>query len=69
MVGVPHELHGEAVKAFIVPMPGQDILAEELASFCRGKLADFKIPTAWEFTEKLPRNPSGKLQKYMLREL
>jgi len=69
VVGVPHELHGEAVKAFIVLMPGKDVLVEELASFCRGKLADFKIPTVWEFTDKLPRNPSGKLQKYMLREL
>jgi feruloyl-CoA synthase len=69
VVGVPHELRGEAVKAFIVPMPGKQPDRQELEDFCRGKLGDFKIPSIWEFVETLPRNPSGKLQKYMLRDM
>jgi acyl-CoA synthetase (AMP-forming)/AMP-acid ligase II len=68
VVGLPHEIYGETVKAFIVPMAGAELTGEEMREFCQGKLGDFKIPRIWEFVETLPRNPSGKIQKYMLRE-
>ena len=68
VVGQPDEIYGETVKAFVVPMPGAGPHDEGMLEFCRGRLGDFKIPTAWEFVDILPRNPSGKIQKYMLRE-
>jgi acyl-CoA synthetase (AMP-forming)/AMP-acid ligase II len=68
VVGVPHEIYGETVKAFVVPAEGEEVAPEELREFCVGKLGDFKIPRLWEFIDALPRNPSGKVMKYVLRE-
>lgn len=68
MVGVPHEIYGETVKAFVVLKPDIEATLEELREFCVGKLGDFKIPRLWEFVESLPRNPSGKVMKYLLRQ-
>jgi acyl-CoA synthetase (AMP-forming)/AMP-acid ligase II len=69
VVGQPDEIYGETIKAFVVPLPDAALTDEGMLDFCRGKLGDFKIPTAWEFVDVLPRNPSGKLQKYMLRDM
>jgi len=45
-------------------------LLEELENFCKNnsKLADFKRPKSYKFVEVLPRNASGKIQKFLLRE-
>ena len=67
VVGVPHEIYGETVKAFVVLKPETEATPEELREFCVGKLGDFKIPRLWEFVDALPRNPSGKVMKYVLR--
>ncbi len=68
VIGVPHDIYGETVMAIIVPAPDQRPEAEELREFCRGQLADFKIPRKWEFVDMLPRNPMGKVLKTSLRE-
>jgi acyl-CoA synthetase (AMP-forming)/AMP-acid ligase II len=68
VVGIPHQIFGETVKAFIVPAAGEEVTGDELREYCAGKLGDFKIPRIWEFADALPRNPSGKVMKYMLRE-
>jgi feruloyl-CoA synthase len=68
VIGVPHEVWGEMVAAVIVPKPGEVIDREELQSFCRKSLAGYKIPRAIFFVDQLPRNASGKVLKYQLRE-
>jgi fatty-acyl-CoA synthase len=68
VVGVPDERWGEVVQAFVVPMAGQQLKARELMLFLRGKIADYKIPTKYEFLESLPRNPTGKVLRRVLKE-
>jgi acyl-CoA synthetase (AMP-forming)/AMP-acid ligase II len=67
VIGLPHEVWGEMVTAVIVPKPGQTIDPEELQAFCRKYLAGYKIPRAVHFVEQLPRNASGKVLKYQMR--
>jgi long-chain acyl-CoA synthetase len=69
--GVPNQDLGEEVKAVVQPMPGirpGPDLAEELIAFCRGHLAHLKCPRSVDFDEQLPRLPTGKLYKRLLRE-
>ncbi len=68
VIGVPHETFGETVKAYVVLNTGKEATGEELREYCKGKLGDFKIPRLWEFVDELPRSPSGKILKYMLKE-
>ncbi|MGV2621063.1 UNVERIFIED_CONTAM: fatty acid--CoA ligase [Halobacillus marinus] len=69
VVGEPDEMWGERVVAFIV-RKGDPVSSEELDAFCTsgGRLARFKRPRRYVFMEELPRNASGKLQKFKLRE-
>jgi long-chain acyl-CoA synthetase len=69
--GVPNEDFGEEVKAVIQAMPGQvegDELANELMAFCREHLAAMKCPRTIDFIDELPRLPTGKLYKRLLRD-
>src|SRR5262249_35248226 len=67
----PNEDLGEEVKAVVEVMPGirpGADLAEELIQFCRAHLAHLKCPRSVDFEEKLPRLPTGKLYKRLLRD-
>ena len=69
--GVPNEDLGEEVKAVVQPMPGvqaDEAFAQALIAFCREHLAHIKCPRSIDFTEALPRLPTGKLYKKPLRE-
>jgi fatty-acyl-CoA synthase len=68
VVGYPDARWGEVPMAFVVLRPGARAAAEELVEFCRARLARFKVPRAVRFIEALPRNPSGKVLKRVLRE-
>ena len=71
VIGVPDEEFGEAVKAIVQPMPGiapSDDLAEELLEFCRGELSRIKCPKSVDFDLELPRHPTGKLYKRLIRD-
>jgi len=68
VIGVPHEVWGEAVAAVIVPKEGKKIDVEEFRQFCRQKLAGYKVPRMVFEVDHLPRNASGKVLKYQLRE-
>ena len=69
--GVPNEDLGEEVKAVVQPMPGVEPgpeLERELIAFCREHLAHFKCPRTIDFVDELPRLPTGKLYKRLLRD-
>jgi acyl-CoA synthetase (AMP-forming)/AMP-acid ligase II len=68
VVGRPDPRWGEVPVAFVVLRDGARGTAEELQEFCRARLARFKVPRAVEFIDALPRNPSGKVLKRVLRE-
>lgn len=69
VVGVPDEVMGEEVMAFIILKPGQKSTVDEMKEFARSKLADFKVPRYIEFVDDMPRNPVGKVLKRELREV
>jgi acyl-CoA synthetase (AMP-forming)/AMP-acid ligase II len=50
------------------PAPGETVTQEELAAYCRTHLAAHKTPRHWVFTDAFPLTPSGKVQKFVLRE-
>jgi acyl-CoA synthetase (AMP-forming)/AMP-acid ligase II len=72
--GIPNEDFGEEVKAVVQPveMPADDAsaqaLAAELIRFCRDHLADVKCPRTVDFRDELPRHPTGKLYKRILKD-
>ena len=69
--GVPNEEMGEEVKAVVEPSPGctpGQALADELIAFCRASLSPIKCPRSIDFQAELPRTPTGKLLKRILRE-
>ncbi|ERN54599.1 acyl--CoA ligase [Alkalihalophilus marmarensis] len=66
VVGVPDQLFGEQVKAYIVPKPHVSLDQEDILLYLNEKLADYKIPKYIEFINELPRNPSGKILKSQL---
>jgi fatty-acyl-CoA synthase/long-chain acyl-CoA synthetase len=68
VIGVPDERWGEAVRAFVVVRPGTTATPRELMMSLKGRIADFKIPTGYEFVDTLPRNPSGKILRRQLRD-
>jgi len=69
VIGVPSEKYGEEVMAWVKRRPGATASGEELASFCRGRIATFKIPAYWKFVEEFPTTVTGKIQKFKMREL
>ncbi|MDE2691066.1 MAG: AMP-binding protein [Acidobacteriota bacterium] len=69
-VGVPHEEWGESVKSVVEVGDGYeagDELAEELLAWCRENLPDFKRPRSIDFATDLPRMPTGKIQRGLVR--
>jgi fatty-acyl-CoA synthase len=66
--GVPDEKFGEIVCAWIVAKAGQSVSAEELATFCRSRIAHYKVPAHIRLVEQLPATVTGKLQKYVMRQ-
>ncbi|MEM1036390.1 MAG: AMP-binding protein [Pseudomonadota bacterium] len=71
VIGVPNEEFGEEVKAVVQPMEGiegTDALAEELLKYCRSQLAKIKCPKSVDFDPALPRHPTGKLYKRLVRD-
>lgn len=74
MFGVPNEDFGEEVKAVVQPvaMPADAdeaaALSRELIAYCRSHLADVKCPRSIDFREELPRHPTGKLYKRLLKD-
>jgi fatty-acyl-CoA synthase len=68
VIGVPDDHWGEQVAAFIRPASGSAVTPDELADYCRSRLAAHKTPRHWVFTDAFPMTGSGKVQKFLLRE-
>lgn len=62
-IGVPDQLYGEEVAAFIVLKEGRRVTEEEIMTFCREHLADYKSPKTVRFVAEIPKGPTGKLLK------
>ncbi len=69
MVGVPDERLHEVGCACVVLEPGAHVTTEDILTFCRGKIASFKIPRHVVVLKEYPMTSSGKVQKFKLREL
>jgi long-chain acyl-CoA synthetase len=71
VIGVPNDEFGEEVKAVVQPLLWQDAtpdLAQELIAYCRAQLSPLKCPRSVDFERELPRHPTGKLYKRLLRD-
>ena len=69
--GVPDAEMGEQVKAVVQPAPGvvaDEALARELIAYARDRIAHYKCPRTVDFESELPRLPTGKLYKRLLRD-
>ena len=67
VIGIPDARWGEAVRAIVVVKPDAAVTEAELTAYCREMIAHYKTPKSIEFVESLPRNPSGKILKRVLR--
>ncbi len=68
VIGIPDEVYGEEVMAWIILKEGQRATPEEIREYCTGKISRHKIPRYIEFTDSYPMTASGKIQKFRLRE-
>jgi fatty-acyl-CoA synthase len=68
VVGVPDEAWGERIAAVVVLRPGMTADTEELRQFCQAQLSAHKAPSHWVFVDQLPVTPTGKTQKFLLRQ-
>lgn len=66
VIGVPDPISDQAVKAFIIFKDGEELLTEEILEYCRGHMAEFKVPSFIEIRTSFPRTCTGKIQKKLL---
>jgi fatty-acyl-CoA synthase len=69
VVGIASKKYGEELGAFIILHDGVTLTEDDVKDFCRGQISRFKIPRYVFFVDAYPLTPSGKIQKYLLREI
>ena len=67
--GVPDRKYGEQVMAAIKLKEGVACSEEEIRDFCKGRIANYKIPFYVKFVDEYPMTASGKIQKFKLRDM
>ncbi len=68
VIGLPDQVRGEKVTAYVVLKPGETATAQEIRSFCRERLAHYKEPRAVHFRDELPKSMAGKVLRRALQE-
>jgi fatty-acyl-CoA synthase len=68
VVGVPDEKYGEELCAWIKLRGGHEASQKEIAAFCRGQIAHYKVPRYIRFVDEFPMTVTGKIQKFLIRE-
>lgn len=68
VIGVPSAKYGEEVMAWIKPKPGAALCEADLLTFCKGRLAGYKVPRFWKFVVVFPMTVTGKVQKFRMRQ-
>lgn len=68
VIGVYDEVYGEEVCACVKLPKGTQMSEDELKDYCKGKIANFKIPSYIVFIDEYPRTATGKIQKFRLKQ-
>src|SRR5258708_6337094 len=69
VIGIPSEKYGEEVMAWVKLREGGSATGDELAAWCKGKIASYKIPRHWKFVDSFPMTVTGKVHKFKIRKL
>jgi fatty-acyl-CoA synthase len=67
VIGVPSEKYGEEAMAWVKLREGAKTTGDELAAWCKGQIATYKIPRHWKFVDAFPMTVTGKVQKFKMR--
>jgi fatty-acyl-CoA synthase len=67
--GVPDRKFGEQVMASIILKKGVEMTEDEVRAFCRGRIANYKVPKYVKFVDSFPMTASGKIQKFKMRDM
>ena len=68
VIGIPDTRMGEVGMAYVVLAPGAELTPDQVVTWCRENMANYKVPRRVEIVESLPTNASGKVMKFVLRE-
>ena len=69
VIGIPSAKYGEEVMAWVKVKPGATLTQGDLESYCKGRIATYKMPRYWKFVTAFPMTVTGKVQKFRMREL
>ena len=69
VIGVPSARYGEEVMAWVKLRDGRAMGPEQLTAACRGRIATYKIPRYWKLVDRFPMTITGKVQKFVMREI
>jgi fatty-acyl-CoA synthase len=69
VIGIPDEKYGEEIVAWIKLHPNQQINSDELRVWAKARMAHFKVPRHFRFTDVFPMTVTGKVQKFRMREI
>ena len=69
VIGVPDQRFGEEIMAWVMLRGGQEATEDEIREFCRGKIAHYKVPRYVKFVSEFPMTVTGKIQKYIMRDV
>jgi len=69
VIGLPDEILGQAIKAYIVPAPDVELTEKQVLKYCSKNMETFMVPKYIEFLENLPKTPNGKIDKKQLKNV